>query len=51
MDYRDLKIDIYADGADIAKMKAEYEKGFVKGFTTNPTLMKKAGVADYRSFA
>ena len=32
-------------------MKAEYEKGIVKGFTTNPTLMKKAGVKDYVSFA
>ena len=51
MDYRDLKIDIYADGADIDKMKAEHDKGFVKGFTTNPTLMKKAGVADYKTFA
>ena len=32
-------------------MKEEYRKGFVKGFTTNPTLMKKAGVKDYISFA
>ncbi|MCR5748122.1 MAG: transaldolase [Lachnospiraceae bacterium] len=51
MDYRDLKIDIYADGADIAKMKKQHEEGFVKGFTTNPTLMKKAGVEDYKAFA
>ncbi len=51
MDYRDLKIDIYADGADIEKMKAEHDKGFVRGFTTNPTLMKKAGVKDYKAFA
>ncbi|MCR5410110.1 MAG: transaldolase [Lachnospiraceae bacterium] len=51
MDYRDLKIDIYADGADIEKMIAEHDRGFVKGFTTNPTLMKKAGVADYNTFA
>ncbi|MBQ9360440.1 MAG: transaldolase [Lachnospiraceae bacterium] len=51
MDYRDLKIDIYADGADIEKMKAEHDKGFVRGFTTNPTLMKKAGVKDYKVFA
>lgn len=51
MDYKDLKIDIYADGADIEKMKRQYEEGFVKGFTTNPTLMKKAGVEDYRTFA
>ncbi len=51
MDYRDLRIDIYADGADIATMKKQHDEGFVKGFTTNPTLMKKAGVEDYRSFA
>lgn len=47
----DLTITIYADGADIEGMKAEYKKGIVKGFTTNPTLMKKAGVADYVTFA
>lgn len=51
MDYRDLKIDIYADGADIEQMKRVYSEGLVKGFTTNPTLMKKAGVKDYKSFA
>ena len=51
MDYRDLKVVLYADGADIEAMKAEYKKGIVKGFTTNPTLMKKAGVKDYREFA
>ncbi|MBR5377353.1 MAG: transaldolase [Lachnospiraceae bacterium] len=51
MDYRELKIDIYADGADIGKMKEAYDRGFVKGFTTNPTLMKKAGVKDYKTFA
>ncbi len=51
MDYRELKIDIYADGADIEKMKEAHNKGFVKGFTTNPTLMKKAGVKDYKTFA
>ncbi len=51
MDYKDLKIDIYADGADIEQMKKVYKEGLVSGFTTNPTLMKKAGVADYKSFA
>ncbi len=51
MNANDLKITIYADGADIEAMKAEYAKGYVKGFTTNPTLMKKAGVADYVTFA
>lgn len=47
----ELTITLYADGADIEGMKEEYKKGFVKGFTTNPTLMKKAGVADYVTFA
>ena len=47
----DLTITIYADGADIEAMKVEYKKGYVKGFTTNPTLMKKAGVKDYVTFA
>ena len=47
----DLKIKIFADGADIDGMLAEYKKGIVKGFTTNPTLMKKAGVKDYLTFA
>lgn len=51
MKLEDLKIDIYADGADIEGMKEEYAKGYVKGFTTNPTLMKKAGVTDYIAFA
>ena len=51
MNYKDLHIDIYADGADIARMKKQHDEGFVRGFTTNPTLMKKAGVEDYRTFA
>lgn len=51
MRFEDLKITLYADGADIEGMKEEYRKGYVKGFTTNPTLMKKAGVKDYVTFA
>lgn len=51
MNKNDLTITVYADGADIEAMKEEYKRGFVKGFTTNPTLMKKAGVADYVNFA
>lgn len=46
-----LRIKIFADGADVEVMKRAYRAGFVKGFTTNPTLMKKAGVTDYRAFA
>ena len=51
MKFEDLKITLYADGADLDGMKEEYNKGIVKGFTTNPTLMKKAGVKDYVTFA
>ncbi len=51
MNVSDLKVKIFADGADSEAMKAEYAKGIVKGFTTNPTLMKKAGVKDYVAFA
>ena len=47
----DFRIKIYADGADIDGMRDEYKKGYVSGFTTNPTLMKKAGVKDYETFA
>lgn len=51
MNVRDLRIHIYADGADIKEMVAAHQKGLVKGFTTNPTLMAKAGIKDYREFA
>jgi transaldolase len=46
-----LDIDIYADGADVREMLQQYRAGIVRGFTTNPTLMRKAGVTDYRAFA
>jgi transaldolase len=45
-----LKVKIFADGADKADMLEMYEKPFIKGLTTNPTLMKKAGISDYRAF-
>ena len=47
----DFKIKIFADGADINGMKEMYKAGYVSGFTTNPSLMKKAGVLDYEKFA
>lgn len=47
----DLKVKIYADGADLNEMLAVYKEGIVKGFTTNPSLMKKGGVTDYKDFA
>ena len=46
-----LKTKIFADGADLAGMMEMYGQAYIKGFTTNPTLMRKAGVADYRAFA
>ena len=47
----DLKVKIFADGADVKGMVEMYAKPFIKGFTTNPTLMRKAGISDYRAFA
>lgn len=46
-----MKIKIYADGADIHSMKKMYQNPQIKGFTTNPSLMKKAGITDYSQFA
>jgi transaldolase len=46
-----FKIKLYADGADLDGMIEEYKKGIASGFTTNPTLMKKAGVKSYEEFA
>jgi transaldolase len=46
-----LKIDLYADGADVREMIAARDSGLVKGFTTNPTLMRKSGISDYEKFA
>lgn len=46
-----LKIKIFADGADLQGMKTMYANPMIKGFTTNPTLMKQAGVTDYVDFA
>jgi transaldolase len=47
----DLRVKLYADGADKAGMLEMYARRYIKGFTTNPTLMRKAGIADYRAFA
>ncbi len=46
-----LKVKIFADGADKAGMLEMYAKPYIKGLTTNPTLMRKAGLTDYRAFA
>jgi transaldolase len=47
----DLRIKLFADGADKAGMLEMARLPYVAGFTTNPTLMRKAGVVDYKSFA
>lgn len=47
----DLQIKIFADGADKAGIVDLYGKPYIKGLTTNPTLMKKAGITDYEAFA
>jgi transaldolase len=47
----DLKVKIFADGADYDGMVKMSRNPAIKGFTTNPTLMRKAGVSDYEAFA
>jgi transaldolase len=46
-----MQIAIYADGANREPMLKRYREGQVSGFTTNPTLMAKAGITDYANFA
>jgi transaldolase len=46
-----LRVRIFADGADRAGILDLYAKPYIKGLTTNPTLMRKAGIADYEAFA
>lgn len=47
----ELTVKIFADGADKAGMLEMYQNPIIQGFTTNPTLMRKAGVNDYHAFA
>lgn len=46
-----LKVKLFADGADLSGIKEMYANPLIKGFTTNPTLMRKAGVEEYKAFA
>jgi len=46
-----LQVKIFADGADKAGMLEMHAKPYIKGLTTNPTLMRKVGISDYRGFA
>jgi transaldolase len=48
---KDLSVKIFADGADRAGMLEMARLPYIAGFTTNPTLMRKAGVTDYERFA
>jgi len=47
----ELKVKIFADGADLEGIRALTKNPLVKGYTTNPTLMKQAGVKDYLAFS
>ena len=51
MNVDQLKVQIFADGADRAGILEFYANPLIKGFTTNPTLMRKAGISDYEAFA
>lgn len=46
-----LNTKLFADGADKSGMLEMYHNPMIKGFTTNPTLMRKAGITDYKAFA
>jgi transaldolase len=47
----DLRISLFSDGADLPGIMEMYTRPWVRGFTTNPTLMRKAGVRNYEAFA
>lgn len=49
--FKDYKIKIFADGADLKSVENLNKEKLIKGFTTNPSLMKKAGVTDYKAFS
>jgi len=51
MNLEQLTVKIYADGAELTGMIEMAKNPLIKGFTTNPTLMRKAGIADYKKFA
>lgn len=51
MRLNDLKVKIFSDGADLKSFSNLIDNPVIKGFTTNPSLMRKAGILDYASFA
>ena len=46
-----LTVQIFADGANVASMLELYARPYIRGLTTNPTLMRRAGITNYRAFA
>ena len=48
---KNLRIKLFADGADLTSILNLYRDPHIQGFTTNPTLMRKAGILDYEAFA
>ena len=46
-----LKVKIFADGADLDGILELYRNPYIAGFTTNPTLMRKSGISDYEHFS
>jgi transaldolase len=48
---KDLEIKVFADGADLDGIRDMAENALIEGFTTNPTLMRRAGIRDYKGFA
>jgi len=51
LNYDSLRVKLFADGADLEGMKDMASKSYISGLTTNPTLMKKAGISNYAQFA
>src|SRR3990167_9096383 len=51
MKLEDLKIMLYADGANLTQIAGLAADSRIQGFTTNPTLMRSAGITDYKEFA
>lgn len=49
--FSNLNVKLFADGADLPAIQEMYARPYISGFTTNPTLMRKAGVTDYKAFA
>lgn len=51
MNFKALRVKLFQDGADLGSMVEAKKRGLVAGFTTNPSLMRKAGISDYKAFA